>query len=439
MVPFGPIVRAFQKLASAFFVLSAVGSTGCASPLVGLAEKGDYAELGKRINAKHAKGELSDGEAKSVARAIASRELRVAKPEARMARVQEVEPCALAVDDALEDVAEGKDDAAGEAAYYLLDEHDFSRSFARKQQNNPNPYFRRLYARVLDSSSDGEARRAALLDGSHLVRRAAVRAAVEAEDEKDEETLFETVRLDPDHFTRAQALRAIMEIDSSKVMDPTRAQRLADMWDRLDEPLRGDVGVLWTMKPFFDQGGSDHLRALLGRSHGSTALHAASAVLRSRRGAPIYDLALSVLKAHIDEGDTQSRSQAILMAPLDLPVLLASVKQATTTPDTLVQARAHGRLLELEKEHDAAVTALEKLAAREDATGQNARMFLARHKDFRIQAWIERDLVKGDLNTKLFAVRALAQLDRVARAAPLLVDTNVTVRTRVACMMLLSK
>lgn len=419
--------------------LSLATLQGCASPLVGLAERGDYPELGKRLAIKHTKGDLGEGEAKSVARAIASRELRTAKPETRLARVHEVEPCALAVDDALEDVAEGKDDAAGEAAYYLLDEHEFSRSTAKKQKDNPNPYFRRLYARILDSSSDGEARRAMLLDGSHLVRRAAVRAAVEAEDEKDEETLFETVRLDPDHFTRAQALRAIMEIGSSKPMDPTRAQRLADMWDRFDEPLRGDVGVLWTMKPFFEQGGSDHLRALLARGRGSSALHAATSLVRSRKGTPLGDMALAVIKAQIDEGDTQGRSLALLLAPLDVPVLLEAIKRATSAPDSLVQVRAHGRLLELEQERAAATTALEKFAAREDSAGQNARMFLARRQDFRIQAWIERDLAKADVNAKLFAVRALAQLGRVARAAPLLVDSDASVRTRVACMMLVSK
>ena len=136
---------------------------------------------------------------------------------------------------------------------------------------------------------------------------------------------------------------------------------------------------------------------------------------------------------------SQTRSLALLMAPLDMPVLLEAVKRATSAPDSLVQVRAHGRLLEVEQERTASTSALEKFAAREDATGQNARMFLARRQDFRIQAWIERDLGKSDVNAKLFAVRALAQLGRVARAAPLLVDSDVSVRTRVACMMLVSK
>lgn len=150
-------------------------------------------------------------------------------------------------------------------------------------------------------------------------------------------------------------------------------------------------------------------------------------------------MAISVLKAQIDEGDTQSRSQAMLLAPLDVPVLLEAVKRATTAPDALVQVRAYGKLVDVEKERAASITALEKFAAREDGAGANARMFLARQHDLKIQAWIERDLTKSDIHTKLYAVRALAELGRVARAAPLLVDADVSTRHRVACMMLVRK
>jgi hypothetical protein len=101
-------------------------------------------------------------------------------------------------------------------------------------------------------------------------------------------------------------------------------------------------------------------------------------------------------------------------------------------------------LLDSPPDRDAAVKALETVAgdARDDGHAQElaarARYALASAGDVRIQAWIERDLAAPGAERRLGAASALAALGRSARAAPLLADGDASVRTRVACTLMVA-
>ena len=85
------------------------------------AKEGDYAALKSEIARRHQAGSISNGEAADLARAVASRELRAAKPEDALARIRETRSCAGDLDDALADRQKLRDRASGEAAMIRLE------------------------------------------------------------------------------------------------------------------------------------------------------------------------------------------------------------------------------------------------------------------------------------------------------------------------------
>jgi HEAT repeat protein len=145
-------------------------------------------------------------------------------------------------------------------------------------------------------------------------------------------------------------------------------------------------------------------------------------------------IALGVLARTIDGGSRAEKLQALAEAPLDARTtqpLLPHFEQASTDGDLEVRVSALSRLAE--RGTASAVAQLEALAQPGSPVASRARFALAETGDRRIQAWIEQDLVAEQPESRVLAANALATLGLAARAAPLLADSDASVRLRAAC------
>jgi hypothetical protein len=434
----------------------AAGAVACGSPALRAAEDGDYARLRSEIAGKHRAGRLSNGEAADLARAVATRELSVAKGDRdALRRLRETRACAGDLDDALAERMKTHDGAGAEAALERLEAGTLSRGRARDFLGDADDRWRAVGARTLTGEDDGPKRRAAILDPSGPVRRSAIRAAADAKDPADLDTLFETARVDPELLFRNEAIRAMSAVVRSEAGKPRAAElvtRLRDLFTSGDDAVREDVAVAWALSPAFEAGGREALRVEIAGGHGPGALTAAGVVARVHaKDAELASSAGALLARTIGEGSRRDRLHAIaIVRPSPGPALVALREAAKDQDDDEIRVAALARLLDSAPDRDAAVKALEAVAgrgarggqgaadAREEELASRARYALASAGDVRIQAWIEQDLAAEGAERRLGAASALAALGRAARAAPLLADADPSVRTRAACTLLVA-
>jgi hypothetical protein len=428
------------RIAGAIASLGA--ATGCASGgLAGAtraAERGDLAALRTEITSRGARGSLSNDDAAALARAVATHDVRVAPKEEARARVREIRSCASDLDDLLSERMKTHDAAGAEAALTRVEDGRLDAGDARRFASDADDRWRAVGARALTRDEDVAARQKALVDPAPEVRRSAARAAAEAKAAGDFDLLAESTRLDPDPMVRTLAGRALAQTGGARVV-----ARLRDLWVNADDPLREDIARAWATPGLFDAGGREELRVLLSQGHGSPAIDGAAALLGAgaRAGhAPDRELdasARALLSRTIEAGSERDRLHAIAIAPLD-GVILASIRAASRDADVQVAASALARLTESAPDRAASITALEALAGQKDrsAVASRARLALATAGDLRVQAWLEADLAAPEPSARLSAADALAALGRSARAAPLLVDPDASVRVRAACTLI---
>ncbi|MDB4944566.1 MAG: hypothetical protein JWP97_4100 [Labilithrix sp.] len=424
---------------------------GCGNAGVRAAERGDQARLRSEIQPKHQRGTLGTSEAADLAEAVATREIATAKDDAAAtARIRESLACAPEIDDALGDRMKKHDGAGAEAALLRLEDGKLGEGSARDYLSDGDDRWRAVATRTLHRGDDAPKRRAAMLDPSPRVRRSAIRAAADARDAGDLDVLFETARVDPEPLLRNEAVRAataILRESGDRARAATQANRLRDLWTAGDDAIREDVAVAWSFSPVFESGGREALRVELAAGRGPGAIAAAAVVVRSRSGDKELAASASALLARtIAEGSRRDRSHAIASARVT-GAELEALRKAAHDDDGDVRVPALARLLESKPDHDAAIKDLEALAGqglggnvdgRALETATRARLALAYAGDLRIQAWIERDLASPEPSRRLAAASALAALGRPGRAAVLLADADVSVRTRAACTILVA-
>jgi hypothetical protein len=404
------------------------------------AERGDLTALRAELGAREKAGDLSNGEAAKVARAVAERELRAAKGDDATKRVKETRACAGELDGVLEERTKTHDSAGAEAAISLYDDGRMGKSTARAWLADPDDAWRAVAVRTLVREDDAAARRAAFTDPGPRTRRAAMRAAAEAVDPRDQGALLEAARLDPEPMVRTEALRAAVKQDGKA---PLLVTKLSDLWQSGDDALREDIAVAWALPKIFAAGGRDALAVLVDGGLGPGAIAGAGAVLRAPHADKELAASASALLARtIDNATRRDRTHALAIAPLGDPALLTATQKAAGDDevDVLVRVAALGRLAQTKEGRDKAISALEALAGRKDEedTASRARMELAHAGDLRIQAWLEQDLAAKDPHARLAAAGALAALGRSARGAPLLADADASVRTRAACTLMVA-
>jgi hypothetical protein len=407
---------------------------GCGgSAAVRLADRGDYAGLREALGARERAGDLSNDEAASIARSVVAEAIRSAPAGGAAQTVRSVWACARDVDGALADRMARHDEGGAQAALARLDARSLEPEDVKKYRSDPEAHWRAVGARSLVGDDDEAARHAALVDGSPLVRRQAARAAHEAADVRDYAALSEVARLDPEPIVRTEAVRALAALPAAPGADV--ADLLRDLWTTADDALREDIAIAWASRPVWGAGGREALRVLVASGRGPGVLEGAAAILRRPDDdAEVDGIAAGVLARAIEEGSRRERLQAIAEAPLAdrrAPLLRAAIERAAGDTDLEVRVSALARLAEARV--DGAVGPLEALAQPGSPVADRARFALAAAGDRRVQAWLEQDLAAERPESRLFAADALVTLGVGARAAPLLADSDVSVRLRAAC------
>ncbi len=431
-------------------VVSAVGlgalALGCGgSPALRAAERGDMAALRAELGAREKAGNLTNGEAAKVARAVADRELRAAKGEDAAKRVREARACAVEMEGALEERTRTHDLAGAEAAMALYDDGSLGRSRARDWVGDADDAWRAIGTRTLTREDDAPLRRKGFTDPGPRTRRAAMRAAAEAGDAREEAALLEAARLDPEPIVRTEALRAAIAVSEGGAGLVTR---LRDLWQAQsgDDGLREDIAVAWALPKLYAGGGREALAVLItgGAGAGAGRIAGAGAVLRAPHAdKELAASAAALLARTVESASHRERLHALAIMPLGDPALVAAVAKAAGEGevDPVVRVAALSRLTHVKERREAAVRDLEALARKiapgEDSdVARRARMALAHAGDLRVQAWLEEDLGAKDPSARLEAASALAALGRAARGAPLLADADASVRTRAACTLI---
>jgi hypothetical protein len=405
------------------------------SPALRAAESGDRSALASAVAGRERIGNLSNGEAATLAGVVAEREVRSASGPDAVDRVRDVRPCAHELDAALAARSATHDEAGAEAALARLEAGGLSAGDARVFVSDADPHWRAVGMRGLARPQDQPARMRALLDADPGVRRAAARAAGDARDAADRAPLADAARRDPEPIVRTEAVRALAALPATP--DGATANILRDLWSDADDGLREDIAIAWSHPEVWTAGGREALRILIASAEGAGAVEAAAAVLR-RRDAPdeVTASAVAHLARAMEGGTTANRLQALAESPAGLRELQSVVLRLADGDDAEIQVAALARL-SLEKDPKA-VEKLEGLARPGSAVGERARLALASAGDRRVQAWIESDLAASDSAERLAAATALAALGVSARAAPLLADANVHVRLRAACTILMA-
>jgi HEAT repeat protein len=420
--------------ALAVLLLSATSAACASSPALRAADSGDRAALTTAVAEREKRGDLSNGEAASLAETVASRDLRAAKGADVLALVTDVRSCARELRAPLEERMATHDEAGAAAALALLDAGELSQDDARQFATDPIAPWRAVGARALVRSEDRALRLKALLDPDPRVRRQAVRAARDDQDPNDLGPLSEAARVDPEPIVRTEAVRALVELEP---LPPGElADVLRDLWPKADEGLREDVAIAWASPRVWDQGGSEALLTLVASGHGPGVIEGAAAILRNgTMGGEVVMEAVAQMERAISSGSRERRQQAIAGAPLERPELLAAVKKASEDGDLQVRVAAFARLAQAKQ--PGALEGLVSLAGAGSPVAQRARFALASLGDRRVQAWVEQDLQAPDAEGRLGAATTLSAMGVAARAAPLLADADASVRVKAACTILL--
>jgi hypothetical protein len=412
-----------------------LGGLGCASsPAMHAAEEGDRARLRDLIDKREKAGTLSNGEAASLARAVAAREVRSASAADAVLRVRDIQSCARELDDALADRMRTRDAAGARAALARIESGNLDLDSVRAMLSEPSAEWRAVGTRALVRRKDQQSRVSALLDPDPGVRRQAARAARDAADGSDLDVLAEAARVDPEPIVRTEAVRAIAVLPPLK--GSRTARLLRDLWTGGDSGLREDIARAWSRPSVWPAGGRDALYVVIASEHGPGVVEAEAAVLARREPADeISNLAVAAMARSITTGSKLTRIQALAQAPLDHAELLAAVKGAAKDDDPEVRIAALGRLAP----HDAsAMRELESLARPGQRLGSRAQFALALAGDRRVQGWIEGDLGAPAPEARLAAATALSALGVAARSAPLLADEDPSVRQRAACTIVMA-
>jgi hypothetical protein len=427
-------LRPEQAMRAAYLSLAALAVACAGSPAMNAAERGDRPALNAAIAARQALGNLSNGEAESLAKAVAEREVRTAPVEEAGDRIRDAAPCAHELDDALAYRMSAHDKAGAAAALARVEGRGVGVDDLRAFAGDADPRWRAAGARALVRAEDRVARQRALVDGDPRVRREAARAARDAADVTDLGALAEAARVDPAPIVRTEAVRSIAALPATSGGEV--ANVLRDLWTAGDDGLREDIALAWASPSVWAAGGKEALRTVVESEHGPGVVEAAAAALRRHADEDVAQPSLGQLVRAIEGAARVTRLQAIAEAPLDRRELLRAVEQATADDDPEVKVAALGRLAET---HDArAVAELEGLAHPGSPVGETARLVLAAVGDRRVQAWIEDDLRSERSEVKLAAATALVELGVAARAAPLLADADASVRVRAACAIVAS-
>lgn len=421
-------------IAISAFVVALASACG-ARPVFVEARSGTTAALASAIKPEHEAGRLSRSDVTCMAHVVLERLVVNAKGAGGLRIIAAVEPCASAIDSALERRAESRDDVGARAALALVRTDEMSKSDARAHARDTADGWRAVGVRALVREEDRAARLAALGDPSPDVRRAAIDACVDAGDTAASETLADMARRDPELIVRSHAVRALAHIGG-----PHAEIRIRDLWRTADDALKNDLARALASPGLAGRGGREALLETVARGEGYDAVSAAIALY----GAPGVSAgdrawAKSVLMRSIEEGTTRERLRAIANVSTEGADVVEALRGLAKDPDHRVRIAAWSRLAVVPgNERDVKKALLPYAAHPLGRLSEEARYALATMGDRSIQAWIEKDLSDPSAQTRRSATSALIVLDAPERAAPVLADPDPLVRADLACRLILA-
>lgn len=414
------------------------------------AEAGRFTGLSAVVAGEVKRGEIDDGEAVDLARAILRRDVAAAAGDEGASRIRGLAGCARSLDRALEHRAEDADAAAAAAAMVRLEAGLSSREdfvhWTTEAADGPHAAFRAVGARALTGADDGELRRKLFLDGDQAVRLAALRAAALAVSPADADGILDASRFDPFPTARTQAVRAAGAIGGERVV-----LALKDLWSSADPILREAIADAWGTPASIDAGGRRELSWAADTQGGAPAIAAAYALVRAGNHAtpapsgPGVAEALGVIERAIKSGVTHERTFAITIAPLAAPALQNAVIEASKDVDDDVALAATVRRLDTAAEQGGASPAdrpalIAKLLAAA-TSGEKMRGLVARNALARLGArdvlpLLDKEATSTDAQARKAAGTAFVALGELPRAVVLAADADARVRDGVACSLL---
>lgn len=378
-------------------------------------------------------GELrSDPKAdlRAVALAVIERELDAATGREGRAFVQALGSCEGAVRPLLARRARQTDAVGTDAAMLLLESGHYRGPNPTRYRADENGGLRALAAR--ETEHDDDARRRYFVDPDERVRRAALRAALRAQDETDIPRLLEVARLDPDVVTRGLALGTLGAMGNEEVVS-----RLWDRYELADEPTRLGIVDAFAGEALLARGGRDKLAFLVDTTDGFVALHAA--YLLDRLSTAVKDKGATRLLRFAKEGTSDERRLALRWLDPGGEDVEAALLEATTDDDPSVAIIGWARLLRSPNHRAKAEDGLLELAAGPDASRYEALSALAAGGSARVLPQLEELLLAEDARTRKVAGLGLVRLGEERRAAVLLADDSAPVRQAIACRLLASE
>jgi len=419
--------------------LALVVSLGCGrAAVVRHAENGNFPSLKQELDSAAAKGDLDDETMRDVSQALLAHDLQRFDGDNGIKRLESLSTCAKAIEAPLKKLAKGEGDIAAVAAWLLVDgglvETD---AFSDEHRDDKNPRWRAVATRGLVDASEGPLRLARASDDDEHVRRAAINAAGDAGCASDFPLLLDATRKDPIAIIRVDAVRALAKIAPRLTEGAPRADlvdRLHDLWNAGDEPLRGAVARAYAVPELFGAGGRSALDGALGQAEGHDAVEAASAL----SGAGVVNGALALARL-AKEGDPAVRAHALRLLDPSRPdhaeVLLATMNKKDGAPDDTAKLVAATALLRSKDHRQKALDALNAMMASQDKTGTDAAIALAEAGDARAKPRLVKDLATPSA-LRFRVASALVRLGQPAEVRPLLASPEVDVRDGAACAVL---
>lgn len=416
---------------------------GCASsPALQAAQSHDLPALAKAITEANKRGAIDDAEAKDIARAVAEHEVTHGDDKKAEDAVVAFGRCVRPLAEAFELRAQGTNDLAAAAALARVDggvaDADEARSLAGRSALSAA--WRAVEARSLVFTEDGDKRRERMRDGDQEVRVAALRAAAEAIDAQDLESLLEAARLDPHPLARSLAIRAV----SSGPGTERAVIALRDLWSGADEIVRQAIADAWGAPRLVDVGGRRELIWAAETQRGMPALAAAGA-LAQLTGEGVSE-AIGVLVRTIEDGPPNERIFALGLAPLSDPFALKAVDKAAEDKDDVIavtaawrKLTASGQLAPSDKDRKALVKRLFEIAKSDSTRALQAQKALAAAGEKDVVPLAEKGLSSKDPVTREASGHVFVMLGQTPKAVVLVADNELSVRASVACAVLQKK
>lgn len=411
-------------------------SSACAKdPWVQPAQQGNLVELTKTVNAARAQSSFNAAKLRRLAQDVAERELAAASDPANLVpgeaiALDELSPCACALNSALKQRAARGDDTAGAARLSLVTAGSTLEASAWQQlAASPFGWERAAAARDSDPSRRWRSRDQALQDPDARVRQAALLSVLQAPAQEHRDALVGLLRRAPDPLSRQRAAKALGILGGDESY-----RALTDAWPHADVELRLAIINAFAQRMTFDAGGADQLIALAQSAPGIVGVAAAVSLAKGQTDARNHGTAR--ITRTLESGSSEEQRLALTAAEWSLPEQAKQLVRLGLRGDELVRVAALERWLERPDHQWTAITYLRELSVPATSAAILARSVLAERKDWSIAPQLREQQRYASLAVRAQAARDLLRLGDYSAVALSLVDDAPQVRLKTACWVL---